>query len=287
MQLLALAWFNNTIKLIETGQSLIDKVPGIGSNPLNPDEILHFDQEDAPRTRFDDRVSPHRVLAPFTVELSALHSIKAALADATLNDLIFATCSGALRRYLGDKNELPDRSLYALVPLHVHDRDDEGVPGHRVQLIRIRLMTHVEDPLERLAYIRKTYFKRPATSFGDKKAALDHQGAAGFPENARLLHEGVMFITAHVVGSNNNFETRDPAAAAEFFARDAAVNRWVADSFAAAAAARAEAVVLAIHADLFRPGYDARGESWPRHSGFHRFGPALQTAAAGCRSGAR
>ena len=136
------------------------------------------------------------------------------------------------------------------------------------------------DPLERLAYIRKTYFKRPETSFGDKKAALEHQGAAGFPENARLLHEGVMFITAHVVGSNNNFETRDPAAAAEFFARDAAVNRWVADSFAAAAAARAEAVVLAIHADLFRPGYDARGESWPPHSGFHRFGPALQTAAA-------
>ena len=154
-QLLALAWFNNTIKLIETGQSLIDRIPGIGANPLKPDEVLHFDQESAPKTRFDDSVSPHRVLAPFTFDLSELERIKAALADATLKDMIFAVCSGALRRYLIDKNELPEQSLYALVPLHVHDRDDEGVPGHRVQLIRIGLMTHVDDPLERLAMIRE------------------------------------------------------------------------------------------------------------------------------------
>jgi WS/DGAT/MGAT family acyltransferase len=155
VQLLALAWFNNTIKLVETGQSLIDRIPGIGANPLKADDVLHFDQESAPKTRFDDRVSPHRVLAPFTFDLSELKRIKAALADATLNDVIFAICSGALRRYLMDKNELPERSLYALVPLHVHDRDSEGVPGHRVQLIRIGLMTHVDDPMERLAMIRE------------------------------------------------------------------------------------------------------------------------------------
>lgn len=155
VQLLALAWFNNTIKLVETGQSLFDRIPGIGGNPLNPDDVLHFDQERAPATRFDDRISPHRVLAPFTVDLAALQRINAALADATLNDMIFAICSGALRRYLADKNELPARSLYALVPLHVHDQDDDGVPGHRVQLIRIRLMTQVADPLERLAMIRE------------------------------------------------------------------------------------------------------------------------------------
>ena len=121
---------------------------------LNLRKIV-FDQQSAPKTRFDDSVSPHRVLAPFTFDLSALERVRAALADATLNDMIFAICSGALRRYLVDKNELPERSLYALVPLHVHDRDDEGVPGHRVQLIRIGLMTHVDDPLERLAMIRE------------------------------------------------------------------------------------------------------------------------------------
>ena len=154
-QLLALAWFNNTIKLLETGQSLFDRMPGLGANPIKPDDVLHFDQESAPRTRFDDRVSPHRVLAPFTFGLDELQAINVALPDATSNDVILAVCSGALQRYLVDKNELPARSLYALVPLHVHERYSEGVPGHRVQLIRIRLMTNIEDPLERLAMIRE------------------------------------------------------------------------------------------------------------------------------------
>ena len=154
-QLLALAWFNNALKLVETGQSWFDRIPGLGAHPVRPDDVLHFDQERAPQTRFDEPVSPHRVLAPFTFGLDAVQQIREALPDATVNDVILAVCSGALQRYLVDKNELPGRSLYALVPLHVHDRDREGVPGHRVQLIRIRLMTNVADPLERLAMIRE------------------------------------------------------------------------------------------------------------------------------------
>jgi WS/DGAT/MGAT family acyltransferase len=192
MQLLALAWFNNTIKLIETGQSLFDRIPGVGANPLRPDDVLHFDQESAPKTRFDDRVSPHRVLAPFTFDLSERECINAALADATLNDIIFAICSGALRRYLTDKNELPERSLYALVPLHVHDRDDEGVPGHRVQLIRIRLMTHVDDPLERLAMIREEM---------QEARALKPISAREMAEMQDVLPSAAMTLAARAISS--------------------------------------------------------------------------------------
>ncbi|HSM29137.1 MAG TPA: wax ester/triacylglycerol synthase domain-containing protein [Woeseiaceae bacterium] len=93
-QLLALAWFNNTIKLIQTGQSLFDRIPGIGANPVRPDDVLHFDQARAPKTRFDDRVSPHRVLAPFTFDTSELDVINSALPDATLNDVI-SRCAAA------------------------------------------------------------------------------------------------------------------------------------------------------------------------------------------------
>lgn len=153
-QLLAMAWFNNAIKLIESGQSLLDRLPIIGSRRVDPDDILHFDDEDAPKTRFDDRISPHRVLAPFTFEIAEMETISKAVPDASLNDVVLAVCSGALRRYLIAKSELPEKSMYALVPLHVHDEDDEGIPGHRVQLIRIRLMTDVDDALERLASLR-------------------------------------------------------------------------------------------------------------------------------------
>lgn len=154
-QLLALAWFNNAIKLLDTGQTLMDRLPAVGGRAVDPDDVLHFDEQAAPKTRFDNRVSPHRVLAPFTFGLDDMAVIKAAVPDAGLSDVVLTVVSGALRLYLADKKELPDESLYALVPLHVHHESDEGVPGHRVQLIRVKLMTDVAEPLERLASIRE------------------------------------------------------------------------------------------------------------------------------------
>ena len=154
-QLLSLAWFNNARKLVETGQSLLESLPGTGAHRIDADEVLHLDEEKAPHTRFDDSISPHRVLAPFTFGTEAADSIRAAVPDATLSDIVLAICSGALSRYLAAKDELPDESLYALVPLHVHPADQEDVPGHRMRPIRVRLMTDVDAPLERLAMIRE------------------------------------------------------------------------------------------------------------------------------------
>lgn len=84
-----------------------------------------------------------------------------------------------------------------------------------------------------------------------------------------------MFATAHVVGSNNNFETRSIEAVEEFMARDPATTDWMREAFAAAA--EAEALVLAIHADMFLAGFDA---GWGRESGFADFGTALAEQAA-------
>ncbi len=169
-QLLALAWFNNAIKMLDTGQTLVDRLPALGGRAVDPDDVLRFDEQPAPKTRFDDSVSPHRVLAPFTFGLDDMAVIKAAVPDASLNHVVLAIVGGALRLYLSDKKALPDESLYALVPLHVHYANDhsasnhyasnhhaskDGIPGHRVRLIRIKLMTDLADPLERLASIRE------------------------------------------------------------------------------------------------------------------------------------
>lgn len=135
------------------------------------------------------------------------------------------------------------------------------------------------DPIERLDFIRREYFADPARSFGQAPMALEHQGGAGYPENARAMVEDVMVIAAHVVGSNNNLESRDAKAAAEFFARDPASVAWLRQGFAAAEAADAAAVVVAIHADMFEFAYSERHEDWYRHSGHRNFGTALIEAA--------
>ncbi len=135
------------------------------------------------------------------------------------------------------------------------------------------------DPLDRLDYIRRTYFADPSQSLGQATIAVESQAAAGYPENARMVFNDIMFVTAHVVGSNNNFEVRDPAAVEEFFARDAANVAWLRESFAAAG--DAPALVLAIHANMFEFDWNEFGRAnWLRHSGFQTFGTALKEEAA-------
>ncbi len=155
LELLALAWLNNTTKMVETGQALLDKLPFVGREHHETEEALHIGEEEAPDTRFNATLTPHRVWDARFFPLEEVEAIRAAVPNAKINDVILAICSGAARRYLDAKNELPERSLWALLPIHVHHVSDRGIPGHRVQLTRAKIMTRIADPLERLRAIHQ------------------------------------------------------------------------------------------------------------------------------------
>ena len=147
-----------------------------------------------------------------------------------------------------------------------------------------RLLAGAYDPLDRLRFIREHYF--PADeSLGGRPMRLERQadvmsGFESFVENSRFNRGGVWFVTTHVVGSNNNLDNDpDSDAAREFLVRDEADRVWLADSFDKAAAANAEAVVIAIHADMFRDGFDPDEETFTRTSGFKDFGETLAAKA--------
>lgn len=137
------------------------------------------------------------------------------------------------------------------------------------------------DPLDRLEFLRKNYYADLTKSLGKAPIAVESQPTvmpefAKFVENRRFLKDGVMIMSAHVVGSNNNFEVRDPAAAMEFFERDPANVAWLNNSFDAAIAAGAKAMVVAFHADMFEFDFNEFGdETFLRHSGFLNFANAL------------
>lgn len=152
-ELLALAWFNNTTKLLETGQALWDKLPWVGEHAHEAEETLHIGEEEAPDSRFNASLSPHRAWDARFFDESDIEAIAATVPGATKNDVILAICSGAIRRYLESKEELPERSMWSLLPIHVHHKSDRGIPGHRVKLARARIMTAIEDPFERLQAI--------------------------------------------------------------------------------------------------------------------------------------
>ncbi len=136
----------------------------------------------------------------------------------------------------------------------------------------------IDDPLDRLAFIRRTYFSAPELSLGQSAIALEHQDSEGYPENARFRSGDIGFLTAHIVGSNNNFETRNLKAVEEYFARSKTTTTWLQDSFTAYDDAKI--IVVAIHADMFEFDFNMfERERWLRHSGFGEFGEALKTAA--------
>ena len=61
-------------------------------------------------------------------------------------------CSGALRKYLADRDELPDTSLVATVPVSVHGRSE--APGaNKVSALFSSLASDIADPVERLRAI--------------------------------------------------------------------------------------------------------------------------------------
>ena len=126
------------------------------------------------------------------------------------------------------------------------------------------------DPLERLAKLRSLFFT-PYQSLGATTMPVESQSVVHpkFPryiENQRWVIDEVLFITVHIVGSNNNFETRDPKAVEEFFERDAANRAWINAGFDLASTRKIEAVIVAFQADVFESA--SHEATFPRHSGF-------------------
>lgn len=128
------------------------------------------------------------------------------------------------------------------------------------------------DPLERLAALRQGFFI-PGRSLGQQPIALQNQSSlmaphAAYVENQRWSHQGVVFATLHLVGSNNNLESRELAAAQEFFARDAANVAWLTAAFEQARQLNARAMVVAFQADVFES--KSVWEDFPGGSGFRK-----------------
>ncbi len=151
-----------------------------------------------------------------------------------------------------------------------------------------RLLAGAYDPLDRLRFIREHYFPTDE-SLGGQPIRLERQadvmpGFEPFVENSRFIWGDVWFVTAHVVGSNNNFDAVEGSdATREFLARDEADRVWLADSFDRAEATNAEAVVVAIHADMFGSGYNPQEETFDPYSGFKGFAETLVREAKSFR----
>ena len=106
------------------------------------------------KTRFNQAVSPHRVVGSWHTRLDRIKAIKNTVAECTVNDVLLAIVAGALRHYLEAKGELPDSPLVAGVPISTRTHKEVNTSGgNAVSGMRLSLRTDIADPLERLIMI--------------------------------------------------------------------------------------------------------------------------------------
>jgi len=105
----------------------------------------------APKCVLNARISRSRRFATQKLPLARLKAVAKA-SGGTLNDVILALSSSSLRRYLVEREALPEAPLIAMLPVSLRARDDAG-GGNAVGAILASLATDLDDPAERLATI--------------------------------------------------------------------------------------------------------------------------------------
>lgn len=138
------------------------QVPTLVSDNRDPDVTSPASLPKA--TRFNQVVSPHRVFGTAYTTLDVLKEIRTALPEAKINDIGLAIVGGAIRRYLLDKDELPDDAMVAMMPIsirptttrasgHAGAETSTGTSGNEYSVAPITMATDEADPLARLARI--------------------------------------------------------------------------------------------------------------------------------------
>lgn len=110
----------------------------------------------APKTKFTGALTPHRSVAFTQTDFEDLHVVKTVF-GVKINDVVLAACTLALRRYLLDHDDLPDKPLVSMEPVSVHGQDgQDGQEGtNQVSSMAVRLPVQLEDPVDQLLEIRE------------------------------------------------------------------------------------------------------------------------------------
>lgn len=193
--------------------------------------------------------------APYILAEEA--KVAAAISDMNRLELAFVVHVGDIQAdprvpYRGGIPTCTDESLQRRMELFGASRhpfiltpgDNDWTDCHLVK-------DRVVDPLERLAVLRKVFFPTPET-LGQRRMSLTVQASdsryANFVENRRWTYGGILFLTLHIVGSNNN-RGRTPQMDAEYTERNAANLAWLAQGIERARQEQARGVVILTQAN--------------------------------------
>ena len=124
--------------------------PSTGACATRPRRSALF----APNTILNREITASRRFAAQDWPIERIRAIGKATGT-TLNDVVLAMCSGAMRTYLSELGALPETTLIAMVPGRPARQESRstGTGGNAVGSIMVKLGTDLDDPLDRLLLI--------------------------------------------------------------------------------------------------------------------------------------
>ncbi|MGH3365863.1 MAG: WS/DGAT/MGAT family O-acyltransferase [Nocardioidaceae bacterium] len=144
-----------------------------GHEPHPGSRVLH-----APRTPLNARITAHRRFAFGSLPLQQVKRVKDAF-GVTVNDVVMALVTSALRRWLLDHDGLPPGPIVVAVPVSIRGQEAAGDGGNQVSVMAAEMPTHKADARVRLQLVAeamddaKQHFEAvPATILQDLSAAV-------------------------------------------------------------------------------------------------------------------
>jgi len=198
--LLTRSYFNNLLQPMRIAETIGRSLPGMAKLAVQAGkgDVSLKNTRPAPNTRFNGKVSAHRVWDAVPFKLAEVRAVKDVVPDATVNDVILSVVGGALRSYLLDKGELPKETLTAMAPISVRQEGEKAALGNLVSAMVVGLGTQIADPLERLRFVHGEAV--------NSKAMTNAVGARTLADYSKLIPSGLAGLGARLytrVGAAN------------------------------------------------------------------------------------
>lgn len=133
----------------------------------------HVAMSSDPNTAFKGRLGVQKKVAwTAPVPLDRIKTLGRAISSATLNDVLIATVTGSMRRYLKTRNTpINELDLRVTVPVNIRKPGTEFSLGNKFSIVFLSLPVYLKDPVLRLKEIKRRMDKlkvsaEPYVNFG-------------------------------------------------------------------------------------------------------------------------
>ena len=124
-----------------------------------------------PVTSFNAEISSERAMAVCSIPMKDLRRIKSHF-EVSLNDVILALVSSAIRSYLEKHSDLPGEPLRTNIPVSLRSNTDDSL-SNKVTNTTVTLATDLDDPIARLREINRESEEAKTTARSGSKSVVE------------------------------------------------------------------------------------------------------------------